>query len=257
MSMIVFRAELRRTVHEARYYWIHTISSIVSTIVFYLGFSFSIPGIRLDAFFLLSMLLWYYSLEITNQMSHYILEEKFFGTIEKIFLSPFGPLKVLSARALSSLAVSSLSSLAMFVVLSTALGISPFGMPAATLVVFGLTLVGLYGFGLMLAGLTLLNARTSSVSGIIVYVMLFMSGMILPLDSFPEGLAVLARLLPLTIGVDNMRFLTSTGPDQWLFLVSLRFLSGVLYSLGAVFLGVFLFGRGVRTAKNKGLLRVA
>ena len=253
----IFKGELRRTIEEAKNYRLQTISNVVSTAIFFLGFSFAVPpdmrGSNL--FLLISMLLWYFSLEIINQMSHYILEEKYFGTIEKIFLSPFGPVIVLSFRALSSLILSSGIVIVMFFGLSLAIGISPFAITLPMLATCLVTLAGLYGFGLMLAGLTIINSRTSSISSIVTYILLFISGMLIPLQEFPPILGAIARFFPLTNGIEMLRTITSENLDVISVLLHPNSIFGIAYSVLSIVAGFVIFRSAVRRAKTKGIIR--
>ncbi len=256
-QVAVVKGEVRRTVEEAKNYWLQTITNIISTIIFFLGFSFVIsPDLRgSDLFLLVSMLLWYFSLEIINQMSHYILEEKYFGTIEKIFLSPYGPVTVLSYRAFSSILLSTGIVSVMYLGLSLIVGISPFSITLPMILISIVTLAGLYGFGLMLAGLTLLSSRTSSVSSIITYVMLFISGMLVPLDQFHPVIAAIARLFPLTNGVEMLRVIATSNMDLLGFILNINTYFGIVYSIVAIIAGILVFKYAVRRAKIKGVLR--
>lgn len=255
---IVLKAEIRRTIQEIKNYWLYTISDILATIIFFFGLSFSIPvdyrGSNL--FFLVSILLWYYSLEITNQMSRYILEEKYFGTIEKLFLSPYGPVAVLSSRAFSSILLSTGIVACLFFSLAFAIGVSPFAVTLPMVIVSLITLFGLYGFGLILAGLTIINSRTSSVAYITTYIMLFMSGMVTPLEAFPTGVAYIARLFPLTIGIENLRMVITDNSTVAGLFTHPRLYIGFIYSGLSIIIGIQVFRYAVKIAKVKGILRI-
>ncbi len=258
MSMLtVLKAEIRRTAQEARNYWLLTISNIFVTIIFFFGLRLSIPIENQGSgiFFLLSILLWYYSLEITNQMSHYILEEKYFGTIEKLFLSPYGPSAILAARAFSSILLSTSITTCLYLLLTFAAGASPLDITFPMVLVLFIALFGLYGFGFILAGLTVTNSRTSSVSYIVTYVMLFMSGMVAPLEAFPEIVVPVALCFPLTIPIKNLRIaatehlsLVGFVTQPWLHLQ-------IIYSISSVIIGLVIFRCATRRAKAKGTLR--
>ncbi|MDI6847275.1 MAG: ABC transporter permease [Candidatus Bathyarchaeia archaeon] len=256
----VLKGEMKRTLQELKYYWIYTVTNVIVTIIFFLGLysTLSASGSQLSAsFFVVSILLWYYSLEMINQMSHYITEEKYFGTIEKLFVSPYGPLVILGCRAIASMAFSSAIVLCLYFPLSLLAHAPLAAVTPAMIFAVTITLLGIYGFGLALAGLTILSSRTSSVGYILTYIILFTSGMVTPLETLPPVIGYIARALPLALGVENLRIAESNSLGMWDLFRYPTFFYQICYSLLSIAIGFLLFKYSISKAKSRGVLHIA
>lgn len=127
-------------------------------------------------------------------------------------------------------------------------GVMPVG------VILGLSVLGLYGFGFMLAALALIFKRVGPVATVLQYILLFITGAIIPLENFPVIIRTIGQTLPLSAGIKAMQMsvierlpLAAIIRDP---VFSNLLLSTVIY----VFLGLTAFMVADRFARQKGLL---
>jgi ABC-2 type transport system permease protein len=68
-----------------------------------------------------------------------------------------------------------------------------------------ITMLGIFGIGLMLGGAILLFKQMSSLADLVQQVLLFLSGVLIPISNFPAWLALIAQLMPITQGIIVLR----------------------------------------------------
>ena len=79
----------------------------------------------------------------------------------------------------------------------------------ALLVVFPLYLLSLSGIGLILSGIGLLIKRSNSLSNLVSPLFMLVGGAYLPVDSLPDWLRFIARLLPMGYAMDALTAITN------------------------------------------------
>ncbi len=114
--------------------------------------------------------------------------------------------------------------------------------------------VGSAGYSLILGGLTLRFKRLELLKDLFQTVVLIFSGVFISLDRMPHWMATVARLLPLTPGVEALRQILLHGVS----LGSLARDGMLLWLVGnaAVYLllGIAIFRWNERSAKRRGTL---
>lgn len=243
--MSLIKSELRRAIQEFRFYWINFLSDVGVTYLFFIGLFYS-NGDRSAYFLIISLLVWLYAQEAINQMCHYILEEKYFGTIEQLFMSIHSPLAILAARAISSFLVTTIAAIPLGSLMYVSAGFPHGEFRVITLLPFFLTLIPLYGFGYMLAGLTLQYSNVSSVGSVLTYILLIFSG-VFPIQIPMEKLIDL--LIPIGVGIKAIESFSSQGFS--IGPIGVLLLQGVVY-VGA---GLLVFNFAVYFAKKSGVIK--
>lgn len=61
--------------------------------------------------------------------------------------------------------------------------------------------MGIYGFDLLIAGLCLLFKQITQLSYVFSFILLFLSGSVIPFENLPEIVRKIGLMLPLTQGV--------------------------------------------------------
>lgn len=256
---VLLKAEIRRSFQEIKHYYLETFSNMIITYLFFLGifwaFAENSNSKDMGTFFIIALLLWYYTQETINQMCHYVTEEKYFGTIEQLFLSPFGSIKLFGARALSNLFYSTAVALGLMILMGISVGIGVPFISLSIIIVAIVTIIGLYGFGYALAGLTIISSRTTNFAAIITYLLLIVTGIIVPISNLPLVVQYISKFLPLTFGIETIRFLSVGQTTFWEIIKNGMFLKLIIHSLASLSLGVIIFYYADERARKKGVVK--
>jgi ABC-2 type transport system permease protein len=170
---------------------------------------------------LLGYMVWFFGMKAVDHMAFMIQDEASTGTLEQMYMSPAPLLVIMIGRSIGTILVAAVQAaiVAVAIVLIVRL---PVTIDLRAIVVgapiFALTMVGLFGFGFVVAGLSLVFKRTGTVMNMLQTALLYFSGVLLPLERLPEGLAAVARTLPSTQGIVVMRQVVFDGlalPQVW------------------------------------------
>ena len=244
----LFLAEFWRNLLGLRRYPMELVGGVVTlSLIFYLLFLgarfLAGPGAefggRLEAV-LVGYLLWTFTLFAYNSLSFGLMEESQTGTLEQVFLTPYGPIPLFLVRNLAGLFT---QGILVFLIALVLMALTGARLSFAPLVVlpFLAVLLGGYGLGFAMGALALLYKRIGQLLGLSQFLLLF-------LLQAPGGFPFL--LLPLAPGAALAREMLAGGAPLEATALLLAFLNGFLY-LG---LGLFLFKLAVHRAKKLGLL---
>lgn len=162
---------------------------------------------------LVGYLMWYYLALVTGSLSTSLHHEATEGTLEQLWLTPEGPVRVLLSRLVAVLLRGTTEILVVLAVLMAFTGVLPTSTMGIALALLGISVLGLVGFGYLLAGLTLMFKRVAGVIG------LFNLGMLILLGFFGvprDGVtSILFKALPLVEGSRLIHHVLSGGsmPD--------------------------------------------
>lgn len=142
-----------------------------------------------------------------------VLEERNAGTLEQTHLSPLPAWQLASGRLiaalLESVVVAALATAAALVVLRV--GYSLDAQALLTLLTLGLMLAGIAGFALLIAAASFTYPGIGALVHIIQMGIMAVNGMIIPIEQFPQGLELIAKLVPSTLGVAATRRILVDG----------------------------------------------
>jgi ABC-2 type transport system permease protein len=178
------------------------------------------------------------------------------GNLEHYIMSPAPLMAILTGMALGGMITTLVRAFAI-----TVTGVVLFDVPVqptswwALAAVFALTLMALYGLGMMFASLFLLWGREAwHLVNLLQEPVYLLSGTNFPVAIFPKALAMVASIIPLTVGMDAMRQILFRTPG--LFPVWSEVL--VLLGLAASFLTAARYCLRIleRWAKEQGKLTV-
>lgn len=248
-------AELKRTWIQFIRYPAEVIAGLVIiTSVFYglflsarymAGPSFNF-GDRLDAV-VVGYVLWTLTLYIINDIAIGLQSEAQTGTLEQVFLSPFGAPRVFLARAIASLVLRLTLIVGILAILMAITGRMLSFPPTLIFPLLTLLMAG-YGLAFVMGACALVFKRVQQVLGIFQFVLLFL--LAAPVEEWSGPLLPLRYLLPMLPSTGLLRDLMARRlPLDWNTLI-LALLNGLIY-LG---LGLLLFRWAEGVAKRRGIL---
>lgn len=252
----LFLAEIKRIWTDFIRYPLDTLSGlIVTTLVFY-GLFLSAryiagPGTlqfgeRLDAI-VIGYVLWTLLIFVINNISIVLQIEAQTGTLEQLFLTPFGALKVFLARAIASLTLQ-LALIVGDLLLILVLTGRQLSFPPSLLLPLSTVLLGAYGLAFIMGALALLFKRIQQLLGLFQFALLFL--LTIPTETLMGSLQGLRILLPMTLGAGLLRDLMARNQSLDFTQLMLALLNG----LGYFVLGLFVFHWAEKQAKRQGIL---
>jgi ABC-2 type transport system permease protein len=203
-------------------------------------------GQRLDAI-IVGYTLWALVEFAINELTSELQTESQIGTLEQIFLSPFGTLRVLLARSLASSILNLILILFALLIILAFTGSRLYFSPVLLLPLVT-TLMGAYGLAFTLGAVVLLLKRIQKLLGIFQFLLLFL--FVTPFETWTGALKLLGFLLPMVPSVGMLRNLMVRGDRLDTVLFYLCLLNGIFYFT----LGLFIFRLAERSAKQNGKL---
>ena len=251
----LFLAEFRRSWIQFIRYPAEAIGGVVITTSIFYGLFLSARyiagptlqlGDRLDAI-IVGYTLWSLVLFVITDIAGGLQYEAQTGTLEQLFLSPFGAPMVFVMRALASLILRLAVILSILLIIMALTG-SRLEFPPMLLLPLLTVLLGAYGLAFMMGSLALLLKRVQQILGIFQFALLFL--MATPTETWPGSLQVARWLLPMTSGAGLLRDVMARGEALNLAGFTLALLNGIGYFT----VGLMIFGFAEREAKRRGLL---
>lgn len=203
-------------------------------------------GDRLDAI-VVGYTLWSLVLFIMTDISGRLQYEAQTGTLEQLFLSPFGAPLLFVIRALASLVLQFALIVGILLIIMALTG-SRLEFPPVLLLPLLTILLGAYGLAFIMGSLTLLLKRVQQLLGIVQFALLFLIAT--PTETWAGSLQVVRWLLPMTGGAGLLRDLMARGETLNLAQFTLALLNGTGYFIG----GLLIFRFAEREAKRRGML---
>jgi ABC-2 type transport system permease protein len=253
--MDLLYAEFKRTWIQLIRYPTEIISGVIITAAVFYGLFVSAqyiagPGFafgdRLDAV-VVGYVVWTLILFINNDIAINLQLEAQTGTLEQIFLSPFGAPRVFLARAMASLGLRLLLILGILFLLMGLSG-SRLAFPPLLLLPLGSLLLAGYGLAFLMGAAALVFKRVQQVLGIFQFLLLFL--LAAPLEESTGAMQYVRFLLPMIPSTGLLRDLMARGlPLDWL-TYGLALLNGLAYFAA----GLLVFRWVERTAKQRGSL---
>lgn len=237
--------------------WTASLLELVLFGIFFLAINYAMGRGKLEPTLLASTLLGFVAYIFfhmqTNRMFWGLLHEAQAGTLEQLYLSPLPSWVLAIGMTIASVVEAAVAAGVLYLVVNLVVGVAiPWRWDA--LVPLAVLVVGSVGYSLILGGLTLKFKRVELIKELVQIVVLLFGGVIVPVDRMPEQMAIIARFLPLTPGVEalrrvlladtSLRALTADGTLLWLVI------SAAAY-LGA---GILIFGWFERVARHEGTL---
>jgi ABC-2 type transport system permease protein len=250
-----FLAELKRIWSEFIRYPVDTISGIFANLIVFYGLFLSARyiagpslqvGERLDTI-VVGYVLWTLVVFVIEGISFGIQVEAQTGTLEQLFLSPLGILRILMIRAIANLTlnIALIFTILIFTMLLTGRYLK---FPITIVLPLITVLLGAYGISLIMAALTLLYKRIQQLLGLVQFALFFL--LTFPSEIWIKSLQNLRMILPMTLGSDIMRDLMARNQSLDFSSFLLALFNGIAYFL----VGILVFRWAERQAKRKAIL---
>jgi ABC-2 type transport system permease protein len=202
---------------------------------------------------LLGYLLWFYTMKLITGMSYNLRDEMQTGTLEQMYMSPAPAGSLLLgqsvARLISTTATTIPLTLVLILLLDIEIPLRPAGLP-----VFAITVLGLFGFGFLIGGVSLVFKHAQAFADLVQYMMIFLNGALIPVERFPDWLAIFAKMLPATQGIVVLRQAVLEGYSLGELWVGGSLMWLTLHSLVVFLGGWFVFRRCEQIARRQGSL---
>ena len=252
----LFLAEFKRAWIEFKRYPAESVTGVVTFTAVFLGLFLGAKymaggatahfGMRLDAI-IVGYLLWSFTIIAFGAISYTVLTESQTGTLEQVYLSPFGPIKVFLVRAIAGLAF---QMALIFGVLVVILLITQrrLHMTVAVIPPVLTVIIASYGLGFLLGGLALLFKRIGNVLNVSQFALIFL--VMTPVESWTGNAKIGGYMLPLVPSAGMIRDIMARGKpfDMGDFVIALG--NALVYFA----LGMLLFSLADRYARSKGVI---
>lgn len=247
--------ELKRTWTQTRRYPTEVVGGVVILTTVFYGIFISTQyiagpastfGDRLDSV-VVGYVIWTLVLYIVNDIANNLQIEAQTGTLEQVFLSPFGAPRVFLARAIASL---SLRILLIAIVLGLIILItgSRIAFPVALLLPLFTLLLSAYGLAFFIGSFALVFKKVQQLLGIFQFVLLFL--LAAPTEDFTGSARVAANIMPILPSVGLLRGLMARGESLDFGMWAIALANGLIYFL----LGTLVFRWAEGKAKRQGSL---
>lgn len=251
----LFLAELRRGWIQLLRYSTEAIGGIIITTTVFYGLFLSARyiagpnlqfGDRLDAI-VVGYVLWSLSLFVMADIAGTLQNEAQTGTLEQLFISPFGASKVFLLRAIANLTIQLTLILSILLLIMLITG-SQLAFPPILLLPLSTVLLGAYGIAFTMGSMALLLKRVQQVLSIFQFALLFLLTM--PTETWSGPLRFLGLVLPMASGAGLLRDVMARGEALDFAQFAIALVNGVIY----LSLGLFLFRLAERETKRRGRL---
>ncbi len=252
--LYTFSAVLVRFLIEIKRYPFNTLSGLFTLYLIFLllfagaryaqGFGIQVFGEGLEAL-VVGFLVWTFALAAYSDLAWEIMREAQQGTLEQLYMCPFGFRFVSISWVLASFLVSLVYSGGLLLLMMVTTG-KFLRLPLGTLIpLLFLTLAPVYGTGFLMAGLALVFKRIQAFFQILQFAFV-------PLLFLPGG-TWWSKALPLSLGSHLIREAMTEGKSLLAFpaLDLLMLLATAAFYFG---LGLLVFGFCEKIAKERGLL---
>jgi ABC-2 type transport system permease protein len=253
--MHLFLAELRRSWIQLLRYSSEALGGIIGTTIIFYGLFLSVQyiagpqtqfGDRLDSI-IIGYVLWALMLFILGDIAGGLQNEARTGTLEQLFLSPYGASRVFLTRAIASLLLNLGMNLGILLLIVALTG-SQIAFPPTLLPPLFTVLLAAYGVAFAMGSLALLLKQVQQLLSIFQFALLFL--FTVPVETWTGLPRVLGYLLPMTPGAGLLREVMARGGALDGETLAIAALNG----LGYLAVGLGLFRLAERETKRRGKL---
>jgi len=171
-----------------------------------------------------------------------IIWDKQFGFLKETLVAPVSRLNIMIGRTLGGATVATLQGIIVFLI-SIAVGFRPTNIAFLPVAFLVMALIALFftAMGTAIASLLEDMQGFQMIMNFLVMPIFFLSGALFPLTGLPSSIDTIARLNPLTYGVDGLRGALVGGQMQFGFGIDLAVLTGVTVLF--LVIGSYLFSK--------------
>jgi ABC-2 type transport system permease protein len=251
----LFLVEIKRSWLLLSRYSAEPIGGIVSTTFVFYGLFLSsryiagptmVLGDRLDAI-IVGYILWTLMLFIMGDVAGGLQDEARTGTLEQMFLTPYGAARVFVVRAIGSLTIQLTLNLVIVVSIILITG-SKLAFPPTLVPPFITALLGAYGLAFTVGSLTLVFKQVRQILSILQFgLLLFLAA---PTETWTGSMQLVGWLLPIAPAAGLLRDVMARGLPLSDMRMAIAAVNGIFY----LTLGLLLFRWAERLTKRQGKL---
>ena len=180
-----------------------------------------------------------------------VRNEQTAGTLEQFFLAPASRVTLILGRwariFLTDTLIIGYTTLILYAIGS---GVVTLQDPALFLFGLGLYELGLIGFGLFIASLTMKFKSYNTISNLIFFGYMILTGALFPITVIPTPFRYVCMAIPFTYFIDLMRHAALATPT--ILPATVEYTAAILLSVCMLLVGLFVFNRVEEDARMKG-----
>jgi len=184
-------------------------------------------------------------------MGQTVRNEQTAGTLEQFFLAPASRATLIVGRwariFITDAVVIGYTTLLLYLIGG---GIITLLNPALFLMGFGLYEVGLIGFGLFFAGLTLRLKSYTTISNLVFFGYMILTGALFPITVIPTPFRYVCMAIPFTYFIDIMRHAALASPT--ILPMTVEFVTAIILSISMLIVGFVSFNKIEADARMRG-----
>jgi ABC-2 type transport system permease protein len=173
-----------------------------------------------------------------------IAREREVGTLDGLLMAPISRVSIILGKVLSQTARNLIQGIFIIVLAVFIFGVHIRGNPLLIVVILILGTLSFLGIGIVATSIAREQESAQFILGFLQFPMMFLSGVLFPVEQMPLPLQYVSKVLPLTYAVDALRkvMVLGVGIDGVAFQLLLLLVIGAV----TILIGVPLFDRAVR-----------
>ena len=173
-----------------------------------------------------------------------LAREREIGTLDGLLMAPISRVSIILGKTLAQTLRNLLQGTFIIVLAVFVFGVHVRGNPLLIAAILILGTLSFLGIGIVATSIAKEQESAQFILGFLQFPMMFLSGVLFPMEQMPLPLQYVAKALPLTYAVDALRkvMVLGVGPEGVIFQLFIL----VILSAATILLGVPLFDRAVR-----------
>jgi len=173
-----------------------------------------------------------------------LAREREIGTLDGLLMAPISRVSIILGKTLAQTLRNLLQGSLIILLAIFVFGVHVRGNPLLIAAILILGTLSFLGIGIVATSIAKEQESAQFILGFLQFPMMFLSGVLFPVEQMPLPLQYVSKVLPLTYAVDALRkvMVLGVGPEGVIFQL---FLLGIL-SVATIVIGVPLFDRAVR-----------
>jgi ABC-2 type transport system permease protein len=173
-----------------------------------------------------------------------LARERESGTLDGILMSPISRTSILLGKTIAHTLRNLFQGAVTIIMVVFLFGINIRGNPILIVFILIIGTVSFLGFGIVATAVTKEQESAQLILGLLQFPMMFLSGVLFPIEQMPSFLQVISKFLPLTYAVDALRkvMILGAGIEAVLWPITILIVLGVI----TLMVGVPLFERAIK-----------
>lgn len=173
-----------------------------------------------------------------------LARERESGTLAGILMSPISRTSIILGKTISQAVRNLFQASITMAIAILVFGITIRGNPLLIAAILIVGTISFLGLGIVATSIAKEQESAQLVLGLLQFPMMFLSGVLFPVEQMPSVLQLVSRVLPLTYAVDALRKVMILGAGIEAIILPLTIL--IILSVGTMTLGVPLFNKAVK-----------